>query len=394
MAIVLALTVASAAMPGEAGLAEDIEELRKEQKEVEAKKKEQALDVDAATAESEDLTAALELLNAQVNEQTAKVGAAEQRLDAAEARHDVAVQAVAEKNDEIVVLEGQLSDNAITSFVTQNNSPSPILEEVDPNRAVRMQSLVETVTSDGISVADELKAVKEDLKVEQAEADAAAQEADDIRVELADDLAELEVRQDAQTELVEAAEERLEWELAEAWALSETDKELSNKIKKKNEELAAQAALARKNKKRTNPASGGKSPGFPSSGDIVNVQGIWVHRSIASNLDALLNHASSEGHSFSGGGYRDSKSQIRLRKAHCGSSNYAIYQMPSSQCRPPTARPGASQHEQGKAIDFRYNGRSISTRSSGGYKWLRANAAAYGFFNLPSEPWHWSVNGR
>jgi LAS superfamily LD-carboxypeptidase LdcB len=68
--------------------------------------------------------------------------------------------------------------------------------------------------------------------------------------------------------------------------------------------------------------------------------------------------------------------------------------MPSSQCRPPTARPGASQHEQGKAIDFRYAGRTIPTRNNAGYRWLRNNAASYGFYNLPSEPWHWSVNGR
>jgi hypothetical protein len=26
--------------------------------------------------------------------------------------------------------------------------------------------------------------------------------------------------------------------------------------------------------------------------------------------------------------------------------------------------------------------------------WLQAHADEYGFVNLPSEPWHWSVNGR
>jgi hypothetical protein len=25
---------------------------------------------------------------------------------------------------------------------------------------------------------------------------------------------------------------------------------------------------------------------------------------------------------------------------------------------------------------------------------LRANAANYGLYNLPSEPWHWSVSGE
>ena len=51
-------------------------------------------------------------------------------------------------------------------------------------------------------------------------------------------------------------------------------------------------------------------------------------------------------------------------------------------------------HEQGKAIDFTYNGRTIGSRSSPAFRWLRDNAGRYGFKNLPSEPWHWSTNGR
>ena len=51
-------------------------------------------------------------------------------------------------------------------------------------------------------------------------------------------------------------------------------------------------------------------------------------------------------------------------------------------------------HEQGKAIDFTYNGSLIRSRSGAGWAWLRDNAARYGLQNLPSEPWHWSVNGR
>ena len=50
-------------------------------------------------------------------------------------------------------------------------------------------------------------------------------------------------------------------------------------------------------------------------------------------------------------------------------------------------------HEQGLAIDFTQNGR-VLTRGSSGYSWLRANAGRFGLQNLPSEAWHWSVNGR
>jgi len=51
-------------------------------------------------------------------------------------------------------------------------------------------------------------------------------------------------------------------------------------------------------------------------------------------------------------------------------------------------------HERGLAIDFTYQGRVISSRSSPGYQWLAAHAGSYGFYNLPSEPWHWSTNGE
>jgi D-alanyl-D-alanine carboxypeptidase len=38
-------------------------------------------------------------------------------------------------------------------------------------------------------------------------------------------------------------------------------------------------------------------------------------------------------------------------------------------------------------------GRSISDRKSKAFKWMAAHAGTYGFVNLPSEPWHWSITG-
>lgn len=141
--------------------------------------------------------------------------------------------------------------------------------------------------------------------------------------------------------------------------------------------------------------SSGSMPTAPVGRDqTVVVYGIRVHASIAANLRALIDDARADGIVLSGWGWRDSQSQIRLRRQHCGTSRYAIYDMPSSRCRPPTARPGRSQHERGLAIDFTYNGGSISTRRNPGFRWLSANAAEYGLKNLASEPWHWSTTGR
>ncbi len=129
-------------------------------------------------------------------------------------------------------------------------------------------------------------------------------------------------------------------------------------------------------------------------GTLVTVDGITVDASIADRLEAMLIAAQADGLTLSGSGYRSHARQVELRRAHCGTSRYAIYEMPSSSCSPPTARPGNSMHEQGLAIDFDCDGTLIDSRSNRCFAWLNANAADYGFFNLPSESWHWSVNGR
>lgn len=59
----------------------------------------------------------------------------------------------------------------------------------------------------------------------------------------------------------------------------------------------------------------------------------------------------------------------------------------------PTAVPGTSMHEIGEAVDFTSDGRTVA-RGSAAFAWLTANAGRFGFHNLPSEPWHWSTNGR
>jgi LAS superfamily LD-carboxypeptidase LdcB len=119
-----------------------------------------------------------------------------------------------------------------------------------------------------------------------------------------------------------------------------------------------------------------------------------VAGSIAGNLRDLLAAAGADGVGLCGWGYRSPERQVQLRRQHCGTSHYAVYEMPSSQCSPPTARPGFSMHEQGLAVDFTCDGGSISSRGNRCFRWLAGNAGRYGFQNLPSEPWHWSTNGR
>jgi septal ring factor EnvC (AmiA/AmiB activator) len=131
---------------------------------------------------------------------------------------------------------------------------------------------------------------------------------------------------------------------------------------------------------------------------LATVGGITVAASLAPQLQALLDHARSDGIVLGGSGYRSPEIQARLRLAN-GCPD--IYQSPASACRIPTAPPGGSEHEKGLAVDFTYQGqticfplRSSSCVGNAAFDWLQRNAGSYGLYNLPSEAWHWSTTGR
>lgn len=390
-ALMLLLAISLTAIPSDADLSDDIKKLKEDREELKQNQEAKARSINATTAEANELAAALGVLNGEVNAQEEALVNAESELRAAEGRYAQATQAVVDKVAQIRALKIQVSDRAISAFVDQNVGSTPVLENTDPNQAVRMQSLVRSVTRQEVDVTEQLKIAREDLALEQGRADQAAVEAEQFREQIAAELIALEEARDRQAALAGEAEARLEAQLAEAAVMADRDKAIAAEITAKNKELQRQTELAR----RRNPAPSSQSnPKFPTADQIKQVGKFWVHEDVADNLRRMLDHAASDGIILGGWGYRDHAAQIRLRKAHCGTSNYAVYHKPSSTCRPPTARPGASQHELGKAIDFTNNGKTIGTRSSPAYKWLKANAAEYGFYNLPSEPWHWSVNGR
>lgn len=127
---------------------------------------------------------------------------------------------------------------------------------------------------------------------------------------------------------------------------------------------------------------------------LVDVGGITVNEEMAEQLGALLGASEAEGFVFGGGGYRDPARQVELRRANCGSTDYDIWEKPASQCNPPTAIPGRSQHEVGLAVDFTNNRSLITSRTDPAFVWLTTHAASFGLFNHPQEPWHWSTTGN
>lgn len=123
--------------------------------------------------------------------------------------------------------------------------------------------------------------------------------------------------------------------------------------------------------------------------DTTTVNGITVHKTVAFAFRRMLAAAKADGVVLSGGGFRTRQRQIELRKSN-GCPD--VWTAPASSCRVPTAIPGRSLHELGLAVDITSGGSSL-TAGSAGFRWLSANAATYGYVNLPSEPWHWSITG-
>jgi D-alanyl-D-alanine carboxypeptidase len=127
-----------------------------------------------------------------------------------------------------------------------------------------------------------------------------------------------------------------------------------------------------------------------TTAQTTKVYGITVNKVVAFPVQRMIDDAAKGGVQLSGGGFRTKKQQIALRTTN-GCPD--IWTAPASSCRVPTAIPGRSLHEIGLAIDMTSGNKSISSRKSAAFKWLAAHAGKYGFVNLPSEPWHWSITG-
>ncbi len=398
VAALIGALVVAAWVPSEA-TAQDLSELREEAERIEAERAEVqeqqaalAASLDAEQADLDEIIAALDAIQVDLDAKQARLEAATAALGRAEDQVDLALLAQARTEDEAAALQAQLRDLAIEAYV--NPTGDEVLEALisgnlldAPYRRVLLD-----VTSDvQVDLIDRFREVQEELD-DQADLAAEAVALTDQRREAADRevavVAEAKARQEAFAAEVEA---RIEHLAAEVASLEAIDSTLAAELRSTNSEISERVRQIEEAARRRS-ASTIAQPAPP--GEIVNVQGIWVHQSIADNVDALLTAAAADGINLGGGGYRSAEGQLRVRRNNCGTSDYAIYEMPASSCRPPTARPGSSMHERGLAIDFTYNGGGIGSRSNPGYQWLAANASRFGLFNLPSEPWHWSTNGR
>lgn len=354
---------------------------RAERERVQAQRAEAALELDAAQDDFRRVSAALTDLQVRVAAVEARYQDAQRAAQTAE---DTAAAARSEETATIArirELETQVQDSAVDAYidpVAQGEvARTPVGDLTE--RALR-DALIDLRTGRSSDLLDQLGGARQDLAEARRVAEAAAEEAEARRAEVERRLAEVEEAEGQLTAMAQEVENRVNHLAGEVANLAERDEELADQIAEQQAELAAAV-----------PTDLVTAAPSVTSGplSLATVGGITVNASIAGQVGALLDAARADGVELTGSGYRDPGRQIELRRAHCGSSNYAVYQAPSSACSPPTAVPGTSMHERGLAIDF-----SNCPHGSACFGWLSVNAGRYGLYNLPSESWHWSTTGQ
>lgn len=364
-----------------------------DQREVKRKRAEVASQVDALKANDAQLEQALTDLAANVRATQAQMSDAQAEADAAEARAEQAERQATETEARIEQLRGDVVDAAVNAYVDpQADKSLDTFRESSASDATKKQAYIEATTGAKLDVVDEYRAAKQSLEDQRNQAEAARAKAQQRRDSLASTKTSLDTALSQQQAVANQVSERLNEKLAESQSLAALDSQLSTQLANEQAALAARLREARSSGGSGGGGGGGSTTPVPARPGLSTVRGITVASSIAGQLASLLDAASAAGFELGGSGYRDSSGQIELRRQNCGTSDYAVYQMPPEQCSPATAIPGRSKHEQGLAIDFTINGHTLRS-SDGAYGWMMANAGRFGFVNLPGEPWHFSAGG-
>ena len=375
--------------------------------------------LDAATAEATELVDALNKAQDAVDDQQDALNDAEWAVADAEAVVGEAEARIVELEEELDATRERLREAVINSYVSfQAPTGSLSVLGADPWQNAHEEALAGFATGSGIDELDDLRRLGEELERWRLQATEAAAEAETRRREANLVLADLLEAVDREAVLSVEAEARVEQRLVEVQLIRQLDAELAAEIEAAEREIiealarqrAAEEARRRAEeearrraeeeaRRRAEEAGRAPEPVATVTPDGVNFELVWVrgfevNTQIADDVRGLLAALEAEGFDMGGWGYRSHQEQINLRRSNCGTSQWAIWEKPSSTCRPPTARPGRSNHEKGLAIDFTESGRLITSRSSPVFQALQRLAPQFGLKNLPSEPWHWSVDGR
>ena len=402
------------------------QDARQERARVQADRAELAAQVDVLEADQARVSEALAAIEANVRSQEQLSAEAARAAETAAAEAEVARRAADASAAELAELRIRLTRLAVSAYVDPPGED--LLRRFEAGSAqedATRRAFMSMRSGRDVDVIDQVRVTQRRLEDEVRRAEAARVQAEAAQASAEAAVASLGAARVGQQTFAAQVRERLDSRLADAAALAGLDAQLAARIVAEESALAAAVARVAAPEPQATSGSGGTvstpapAPAPSGSGgggpapaappatapspsrpvprpptpSLRTVGGITVNAAIADQLAELLDAARADGIVLGGSGYRDINAQISLRRQNCGTSDYAVWDMPPDMCSPATARPGLSLHEQGLAVDFTANGRFISSRSDPGFVWLAANAGRFGFRNLPSEPWHWSISG-
>ncbi len=342
-----------------------------------------SVDVDVLRAEDTEVSGALSDVRENVANQKAALSEAQLALQAAQNSLAMADTAFNDTQTRLSAINDQADAVVIDSFINPPaESALDALSAESTESATVKQTLLGLQADDNAALLAQYMELQAELNAEKAARQQAKDAAESAQADADAAYADVQDAVGQQAAFAAEVQRRIDQRLAEADNLEATDPALAEQIRGRVDELAAalndldeevQAERARqqaaelaeqaeinKNIPGLKPVPGGVTDVACPNGGTVQVAGQIAHQ-----VERLLADADAAGISMCGYGYRDPADQIAVRRANCGTSNYAIYQAPSSYCRPPTARPGTSMHEQGLAIDFTVGSSTIRSGSAG-----------------------------
>lgn len=379
-AVLIVLAALSLALPAGAQEAEPLPEDPFERlAEVRRRQANAAVKVDLLTLSAADVHNRLAAVESWVAAQEQVVTSAQAELVEATLSANEALAAERVKAAELDALEQLMAEIAVEAYMRPPQMAAMnVIITHDLESAEKADVMLRAKAERDESVADDLTRAEEDLRALRIQADEEAERAAGAAEAAAGALDDLHIAQYEQIVLANRIKTDLEQTALQVQLLGGAEADAILAVQRETDALLARIS---------------RSTAVP----LVDVRGILVHADIATGVEALLAEAEADGIILAGWGHRSTAQQVELRRQHCGGEGIdeatAIYGVSAGSCSPPTAKPGTSMHELGLAIDFTHNGASISTQVSPAFQWLAAHAGDYGLRNLPSEPWHWSVNG-
>jgi septal ring factor EnvC (AmiA/AmiB activator) len=198
-----------------------------------------ARNVDALRASQREVERALDTLDANVKTQQRLLKDAEGDVADAEAAAADARRRADEAAAQVDELARRATEVALSAYARGSlDDALGFFDQRDATDAVVRQTLAEVAGGDAVALADRLRAAREDLKAEEAAANAAAQRADDKRRAVEQRIAELRDAQEEAEAFADRLESRLDAALSEAASLAQLDATYSRQIEEQTRALA------------------------------------------------------------------------------------------------------------------------------------------------------------